>query len=50
MKKKKSFPVRLNTLISERTMKLLVRKANRSYDGNVSAAARDAIGLFLIEK
>ena len=50
MKKKKIPMVRLDLRISERLMKLLERKASRRYDGNVSAAARDAISLFLIEK
>lgn len=50
MKKKKIPSVRVNTRISEKTMKLLIRKANRHYDGNISAAARDAIALFLVEK
>lgn len=50
MRKKKVPAVRLNTRISERLMNLLIRKANRRYDGNISAAARDAISLFLLEK
>lgn len=50
MKRKKVPSVRLNTRISEKLMNLLTRKANRRYDGNISAAARDAIALFLLEK
>lgn len=50
MKKKKIPMVRLDLRISERLMKLLEKKAARRYDGNVSAAARDAIALFLVEK
>ena len=50
MKKKKNPMIRLDIRVSERVMNLLIRKANRRYDGNVSAAARDAISLFLVEK
>lgn len=42
--------VRLNLRITEAKMRLLVKKANRSFDGNLSEAIRKAIDFFLIEK
>ncbi len=50
MQIKKKTKVRLNLRVSEDKMKLLIRKANRSHDGNISDAVRKAIDLFLLEK
>lgn len=50
MQKNKKQKLRVNFRISEAKMKLLIRKANKYHDGNISEAARKAIDLFLIEK
>ena len=50
IKAKKKKKVRLNLRISEEKMSLLIKKANKYFEGNVSIAAREAIDLFLIKK